>query len=74
MASHRAAPERPSTSSSVLPSRTEVTMSSPSKLTSVSEKVMKRSANCCISVRPLRCSSVSDSQKDPIRSRISSLP
>ena len=73
-ASISAAPDKPSTSSSVLPSRTFVTIFSRSKLTFVSEKVMKRSINPCISARSATSAAVRDSQKAPIRSSVASLP
>ena len=73
-ASISAAPDKPSTSSSVLPSRTFVTMPFRSKLIFVSEKVIKRSMKPCISASPTISAAVRDSQKAPIRSRVPSLP
>lgn len=74
MASISAPPARPSIKSRVFPSRTEVQMSSSSSVTPVSENVMNRSANACISVSVPTCSGRRDSQKAPIRSRIVSSP
>ena len=53
---------------------TAVTASSKSKPTSTSEKEMKRSAKSFISLRPSRASPGRESQKAPMRSRVSSLP
>ena len=54
--------------------RTEVMSSLVSKAMSTSEKVMKRSAKSCISVKPSRAFEGWESQKAPMRSRVSSLP
>ena len=49
-------------------------ISSASKPTSTSEKEMKRSAKSCMSVKPSRAFAGWESQKAPMRSRVSSLP
>ena len=74
MASMRAAPSAPSRRKRVFPSSTEVTMSSTSKETLVSEKVMKRSMKSCILEMVFSPSAGTPSQKAPIRSRMASRP
>ena len=54
--------------------RTEVISSSGSKPTSTSEKEISRSAKSCMSVRPSRAFSGRESQKAPMRSKVSSSP
>ena len=68
------APSAPSRRKRVFPSSTEVTMSSTSKETLVSEKVMKRSMKSCILEMVFSPSAGTPSQKAPIRSRMASRP